>query len=242
MSSASASRTSRDGADEHGAVADQAVGAGGGRARHAARHGGDRAAELGAEVGRRERAGALGRLDDHDDAGERGDQPVAGDEGPAVDAEPGRHLRDDGAGSADRDVEAALGRRVRAVDTAGEHGDRRRGAGQRASVRGRVDAERQPGHDAHAGRRQAAADVVGDREPVLRRAPGADHGDRVVEPDALRRTGDVQHGRRIGEVAQARRVARRRSGTPRSDRRRRWRCARGVGRTSRSGGGSRRGT
>ena len=63
----------------------------------APRHDRDIVSEVGGDLGGEQRAGSFSRLDDHDDAGERGDDPLGGKEAPAPGrGEPGRELRDRG--------------------------------------------------------------------------------------------------------------------------------------------------
>ena len=113
-------------ADDGRAGVEQLVRARGGARGHRAGDGGDGAAEVGGEVGGDERAGARGGLDDDRQRRERGDDAVAGGEAPAVAAEAGRHLGDDGAGRDQPGVEVAHARGVRGLGAAGEHGDGRR--------------------------------------------------------------------------------------------------------------------
>ena len=173
------------------------------RCRHRARDGADGAAELRGEVRRRQRAGALGRL--HDDRGraERGDDPVAGDEAPAVRLRARRQLGDHRAAPRDRRRAAAS----RAPD-------RRRARCRRARRSSRPGASSAPACAAESTpsarpettgtprRRQPAPERAGDLEPVGRRPPRADDRHRVLGLQRRRIAEDVQHRRRVGEVAQ----------------------------------------
>jgi hypothetical protein len=175
-------------------------------ARDHARDGGDGAAELGGEVGRGERAGAVGGLDDDGDLGERGDDAVARDEAPALRGGAGRQLGDDGAARRDRRVQAPAAGRVGDVGTAREHADRGPRPAQRAGVGGGVDPHGEAGDDGHARDREAAPDAAGDVEPVRRGTARADHGDAVLRRESARVAEHVQDSRRVGEVTQPLRV------------------------------------
>src|SRR5262249_62372313 len=101
--------------DERRAGLDELVSAGGEAAGDDAGDRGDGPAELGGEVRRGERARAVGGLDDDGHLGEGGDDPVAGDEAPAVGSRAGWELGDDRAAIRDRGVETPAARRIRDV-------------------------------------------------------------------------------------------------------------------------------
>ena len=122
-------------------------------------------------------------LDDDRAPGERGDQPVAGQE-----PQPGRRA----ARAAPRRRRRRPRRCGRSVAGAprGRPGRRRRPAPprsapprrQRAAVGGLVDAEGRPGHHAEPSRADGGAAISrGDVGAVGRRRPGADHGHRAVQ-------------------------------------------------------------
>ena len=221
-------------------------------------HGADGPAELRGEVGRRERAGALGGLDDDGQRREAGDDPVAGDEAPAERGEARRQLGHDAAALDDPRVEAAARRRVRHV------GARRRGRRPGAAAsRARRTARREragassarrpdgpaasascssaptcaaestpiamPGDHRHAGGGEAAAERARDLEPVGRAAAGAD--DRDARRPARARAGRPRRAApRAGPPARAAaRDSRARSGRPRSARPRRSRARAAAG-------------
>jgi hypothetical protein len=175
-------------------------------ARHEARHRADGPADLGREVRGGQRAGLLRRLDDDGRRGERGDDPVAGHEAPAVRVRARGHLRDHRAALGDGRVQPPAARRIGDVRARGEHADRRPGRLERARVRRRIDPERQPRDDRYPRGRQAATDAARDVEPVRGCAPRPDHGDAVRIRQRVDRPEHVQDRRRVGEVSQARRI------------------------------------
>ena len=126
-------------------------------------------------------ARAVRALDDHDEAGKRGHDPVAGGEKGGIGLRAGRLLGDDGAaGGEDPAVERLLRARVRRVGRAAKDGDRRAIRVERALVRGGVAAERHPAHDQEAGGSGAEAEIARHLAPVCARAAGADDRDRAV--------------------------------------------------------------
>ena len=172
-----------------------------------ARDGADRAAELGGEVRGGQRARALRRLDDDGRGRERGDDPVAGDEAPAVRARARRHLGDDRAALGDRGVQAVPAGRVRRCARSPRA---RRSSAPDASSAPACAAESmpiaRPETTVISRGRQAAAHRPRDVEPVRRGPPGADDADAFRVREHARVTEDVQHGRRVREVAQPLRV------------------------------------
>ena len=139
-------------------------------------NGAEVAAEVRGEVGGDQRAGALGGLDDDRHPRQRGHDPVAGREGPAPGAGPGRQLGEDEAVLADPPPERAVRRRVGDVGAAAEDGDRAPGSSAPAVGAG-VDAEGEAADDDQPGRGQVAAELAGDLAAVGARAAGADDGD-----------------------------------------------------------------
>jgi hypothetical protein len=96
------------------------------------------------------------------------------------------------------------------VEPAADHADRRRptvGARvERASVRGAVDAEREPGHHAHAGTRQVAPEL--EREVVsVTRAPARADDRRTRSVERIEVAAVEQHARRVGVVGECSGVA-----------------------------------
>ena len=185
-------------ADDRGAGVQQLV-----RARRVARrdragHRRDHAAEVGREVGGDQRPGPRRRLDHDRDRRERGDDPVAGREAPAVGGEAGRHLRHDRTRRDQPRVQAAHPRGIRRLRAAGQHGDRRAAdastatgarreprrraatAPQRAGVRRRSIPSAMPGDDRQPRGGEAAAERARDLEPVGRGPARADDRDRLA--------------------------------------------------------------
>ena len=190
-----------------GAVAEQAVGAAGGRARDAPRHGAHRAAELGAEAGRRQRPRALARPHDHDDARQRGDDAgCAPRTHQRLAPKPGGDLGHDRRRAPQPRVAAAAGRRVR----------RRR---PRRRARRRAASPPASAPPCAASRRPARA-----RTPPSRRRPTA--RDRVVRrPHAVLRSRAAHRRRRRGAGRHASRRCRPTcSGPPGRSARSRRRC------------------
>ena len=96
---------------------------------------------------------------------------------------------------------------VKFIQRAAEHRHRAPARIQRAPVRRRVDARRQPGDDAHALPRQLLRHRAGMGDSVLRRLARADdrHGKRVVD---VRIAPAEQQLRRVGNLHQPVRIAR----------------------------------
>ena len=101
------------------------------------------------------RAGPSRRLDDHHAGGQRGDQPIPGEEPPALRSASGRALRHQQPGLGDGLEQAGVARRVRPVEPAGrdEHRGRRslparRDARRRRSRTRRRRRRRRPGRRA----------------------------------------------------------------------------------------------
>ena len=97
-----------------------------------------------------------------------------------VGAHPGARLRHHQPDVGDVVDQVAVGGRVGAVRAAGEHGDRRAPAGERAAVRGLVDAERRPRDDAPRLTGQRGRDPGRDIGAVRRGRARADHCDGLL--------------------------------------------------------------
>ena len=168
-----------------------------------ARDGADGAAELGREVGGRQRAGALGGLDDDRRGAERGDDAVAGDEAPAVRLGAGRQLGDHRAALGDRRVQPPPPRRIGDVRAGREHADRAARRLERAGVRRGVDrparARRRPARRAADSPRPSARATSSPYDEA-RRAPTT--ATRRSARSAAGSPEHVQHRGRVGEVAQ----------------------------------------
>src|SRR5688572_12723370 len=99
--------------------------------------------------------------------------------------------------------------RVDAIDPGAEHGNRFSFRVERAEMRGRIHAARQPTHDDDPRAAQITGDLIRDLDPFPRRSPGADHGNRgglekgpiSVNPETVRWVGDLpQQWRELGSV------------------------------------------
>ena len=177
----------------------------------APRHDRDIAPEVGGDLGGEQRAGSFSRLDDHDDAGERGDDPLGGKEAPAPGrGEPGRELRDRGTMQKDAVVQVVELAGVGDLGCAAGNCDRASAGVQRAVVGDPVDSLVQPADDRHSG----CGEVAGERERHLVRVPAmrpfpeeGDYGcgEQFAQPLGL--AGRVEHRGRGGQLREGRRVA-----------------------------------
>ena len=194
--------------------------------RDRARDGAHRPAELDGEVGGGQRAGPLRRLDDDRERGQRGDEPVAGHEAPAVRREAGRQLGDHAAALADLRRteprrEAGYGTSAPPASTAtsgaavvrpSEAAARRSSAptwAAESTPRAMPETTGTPG----AASPRPSARATSMPYAVPRRAPTIA---TLGAGERLGPTRDVEHRGRIGELAQPVRIAARRSGTLRS--------------------------
>ena len=152
-----------------------ASGGSGGRDR--ARKRSDGASDRHGVVGSGERPGSKGRFDDDDRSRERRNDPIAGKEAMLVRARPGRSLGADcPAAPQNLKVQVRVGGRIVPVDAAGGNGDGVSVGGERAPVRGDVDAERPSRNDVDARIGKLVRDVGRDFHAVRRGIPGSDDG------------------------------------------------------------------
>ena len=149
------------------------------------RHGENLAPSSERQPGGNQRARALRGFDDHDDAGEPRDDPIAARKRPASDRDPVRMLARDTAPFAhDPRRETTVRGRDRDVEAAGENGDRRATDLERASMRGRVDADRASADDHDPGRRESGPQPLAHLQAESRRPAGTDNRAPEV-PDTL---------------------------------------------------------
>ena len=149
--------------------------------------------------------GALGRLYDDRGRAERGDDPVAGDEAPAIGLHARRKLGDHRAALVPR-RRAAAGRapgrgRARSPASTPIVGP---GASSAPAWAAESTPRARPETTGDPRRREPAPERARDLEPVARGPARADHGDRRLRrPAKPGVTQHVQHGGRVGELAQA---------------------------------------
>src|SRR3954454_15230272 len=92
--------------------------------------------------------------------------------------------------------------RVSEVRPACKDGEGRAAAGERATVRGGVDSERQSADHSHACDSKPAAHLLRDLEGVRRWTPPTDHGYAGLSDEALQPVHAAPDVQRIGRVAE----------------------------------------
>ena len=191
-------------ADQNGALADQAIGAGGAGVERRAGNGHDLAALLPGHAGGDQRARTLGRLDHHGAPGEARDDAVAARKILGARLVAGGAFRNDQALFGDLAVKALVLRRVDMVDAAAEDGDR--AIGEAGGMGLAVDAEGEAGDDGETGAAKFGGHVARDLAAGGGGIAGADNGDGVRPGEG----GISQHGkqgrRRVERDQQFRKV------------------------------------
>ncbi len=174
------------------------------RAGHGPGHGQHVPAQVEGELRRDHGAAPRRALHDHGDRAQGGNDAVPGGEPPGSGRRPRRVLAHERAVPGDPLQEPPVRGGVGHVDARAEHGHRRPVGGERAAMRGLVDAACGPAHDAHARGGEAPTEGRGDLAPV-RRAPPRPHdgGGRPVREGA---PPHEQRRRGIRQVEQAPRV------------------------------------
>lgn len=143
----------------------------------APRHREHLAALLRGELGRDQRAAALGRFRDHDTQGESADEAVAGGKAGALRRCAQGHLRDHRPLVRHALPQFQRVPRIGDVDTAGEHADGAAAGRERPPVGGRIGPHGEPAHHRHPPHGQVPRERLRGQQPIGSRPARADDAD-----------------------------------------------------------------
>ena len=159
------------------------------------------AALLGRLACRDQRAGLHCRLDDKHAGREAADDPVPFRKVARQRRRTDRIFADDAAFLRDALAQGAVAGGIGHVRPRADDGDRSAAAAQRALVRGRVDAQREAGHDAQAGTGQAFRECLRIR-PALRTGIAAADDGQARPIQQMGQPSNIKKQRRIGDPGQ----------------------------------------